>query len=62
MWAEAVVVVIAESVHAARDGSEAVKVEYRVLPAVTDALAALASSDDCGWNSRFVPQKNKWLS
>jgi len=54
---EAVAVVIAESVHAARDGADAVKVEYKALPAVTDALAALAGSDDCGWNSRFVPQK-----
>src|SRR5271166_3184296 len=33
---EAVAVVVAESVLAARDGAEAVKVDYEVLPAVTD--------------------------
>ena len=46
---EAVAVVIAESVHAASDGAQAVKVEYRVLPAVTDALAALADDAPSLW-------------
>ena len=39
---EAVAIVLAESVTAARDGAEAVRVEYEVLPAVADVLEALA--------------------
>jgi aerobic carbon-monoxide dehydrogenase large subunit len=46
---EAVAVVVAESVHAARDGAEAVKVDYEILPAVTDAMAALAKEAPTLW-------------
>src|SRR5271165_1418178 len=46
---EAVTVVVAESVFAARDGAEAVKVGYEVLPAVTDAMAALAKEAPTLW-------------
>jgi carbon-monoxide dehydrogenase large subunit len=40
---EAVATVIAESVAAARDAAEAVAVDYRVLPAVTDIRAAVGA-------------------
>src|SRR5271166_3573874 len=46
---EAVAVVVAESVFAARDGAEAVKVGYEVLPAVTDAMAVLAKEAPTLW-------------
>jgi carbon-monoxide dehydrogenase large subunit len=46
---EPVAVVVAESLIAARDGAEAVMVEYRVLPSVTDALAALAPGAPVLW-------------
>ncbi len=39
---EAVALIVAETLDAARDAAEAVAVEYDVLPAVTDAGAALA--------------------
>jgi carbon-monoxide dehydrogenase large subunit len=46
---EAIAVVVAQSILAARDGAEAVKVDYDVLPAVTDAMAALASDAPALW-------------
>jgi carbon-monoxide dehydrogenase large subunit len=46
---EAVAIVVAESIFAARDAAEAVKVEYEVLPAVTDVLAALANDAPVLW-------------
>jgi aerobic carbon-monoxide dehydrogenase large subunit len=46
---EAVAVVIAESLPAARDGAEAVSVEYEALPAVTDAFEALAPGAPAIW-------------
>lgn len=46
---EAVAVVIAEDLPAARDAAEAVKVEYEALPAVTDALEALAPGAPAIW-------------
>jgi carbon-monoxide dehydrogenase large subunit len=46
---EAVAVVVAESVLAARDAAEAVAVEYEALPAVTDALEALAEGAPVLW-------------
>lgn len=39
---EPVAVVVAENIVAARDAAEAVAVEYKVLPAVTDVMEALA--------------------
>ncbi len=39
----AVAVVVADSLYAARDGAEAVRVDYQVLPAVVDAERALKS-------------------
>ena len=48
---EPVAVVVAESLLAARDGAEAVMVDYRVLPAVTDTLAALAPGAPVLWPS-----------
>ncbi len=41
---EAVAMVVAESLAAARDAAEAVEVEYEVLPAVTDVRKATAPS------------------
>lgn len=38
---QAVAVVIADSLYAARDGAEAVQVEYEILPSVTDGEGAL---------------------
>jgi carbon-monoxide dehydrogenase large subunit len=46
---EAVAVVVAESILAARDAAEAVRVEYGVRPAVTDAMAALAKDAPALW-------------
>src|SRR5271166_4221590 len=46
---EAVAMVVAQTLFAARDGAEAVKVDYNVLPAVTDAMAALASDAPTLW-------------
>jgi aerobic carbon-monoxide dehydrogenase large subunit len=46
---EAVAVVVAESVVAARDAAEAVAVEYEVLPAVTDVMEALADAAPTLW-------------
>ena len=46
---EAVAIVVAETLLAARDAAEAVKVEYDVLPAVTDALEALAPGAPTLW-------------
>jgi len=48
---EPVAVVIAESVHAARDAAEAVEVDYDILPAVVDAEAAVASGAPALWPS-----------
>ena len=47
---EAVAVVVAESVFAARDAAEAVEVEYEVLPAVTDVRKAIGAEPI--WPSR----------
>jgi carbon-monoxide dehydrogenase large subunit len=47
---EPVAVVVAENLFAARDGAEAVRVEYRPLAAVTDAMAALASNAPSLWS------------
>ena len=46
---EAVAMVMAESVAAARDGAEAVEVAYEVLPAVTDVFEALAPNAPSIW-------------
>jgi aerobic carbon-monoxide dehydrogenase large subunit len=46
---EAVAMVVAESMLAARDAAEAVKIDYEVLPAVTDVLAALANDAPVLW-------------
>jgi carbon-monoxide dehydrogenase large subunit len=46
---EAVAVVIAESLPAARDAAEAVVVEYEALPAVTDVFEALAPGAPAIW-------------
>ncbi len=46
---EAVAVVVGETLLAARDAAEAVKVDYDVLPAVTDAMAALAREAPALW-------------
>src|SRR6266542_1795265 len=46
---EAVAVVVAESVTAAREAAEAVAVEYEVLPAVTDVMDALAKGAPTIW-------------
>jgi len=46
---EAVAVVVAESILAARDAAEAVRVEYEVRPAVTDVVAALAKDAPALW-------------
>src|SRR6266516_2730538 len=46
---EAVAVVVAESVVAAREAAEAVAVEYEVLPAVTDVMDALAKGAPTIW-------------
>jgi aerobic carbon-monoxide dehydrogenase large subunit len=46
---EAVAVVVAESVVAARDAAEAVAVEYEVLPAVIDVMEALADGAPTIW-------------
>jgi carbon-monoxide dehydrogenase large subunit len=40
---EAVAIVVAETLHAAKDAAECVEVDYEVLPCVTGARAALAS-------------------
>ena len=49
MVGEAVAMVIAETAAAARDGAEAVSVEYEPLPVVTDALAATAPGAPLVW-------------
>jgi aerobic carbon-monoxide dehydrogenase large subunit len=46
---EAVAVVVAQTLAAARDAAEAVAVDYRVLPAVTDAIDALADGAPVLW-------------
>ncbi len=46
---EAVAIVVAESLPAARDGAEAVVVEYEALPAVTDVFEALAPGAPAIW-------------
>ena len=46
---EVVAMVVAETLTAARDGAEAVAVEYRVLPAVTDVEEALADGAPTLW-------------
>jgi aerobic carbon-monoxide dehydrogenase large subunit len=46
---EAVAMVVADGVTAARDAAEAVEVEYEVLPAVTDVLEALADGAPTLW-------------
>jgi len=46
---EPVVLVIADTLHAARDAAERVRVDYTVLPAVTDALAALEPDAPLVW-------------
>jgi aerobic carbon-monoxide dehydrogenase large subunit len=46
---EAVAMVVAETLVAARDAAEKVAVEYEVLPSVTDALEALASGAPMLW-------------
>src|SRR5262245_28254036 len=46
---EAVAVVVAESVVAARDAAEAVAVEYELLPAMTDVVEALADGAPTIW-------------
>lgn len=58
---EALVIVVAETPHQARDGVEAVQVEYEVLPAVVDADDALAEGaaqlyDDLPRNCCFSTQ------
>jgi aerobic carbon-monoxide dehydrogenase large subunit len=46
---EAVAIVVADSVTAARDAAEAVEVEYEILPAVTDVMDALADGAPALW-------------
>ncbi len=46
---EAVAIVVAETLVAARDAAEAVAVEYGVLPAVTDVMEALADEAPTIW-------------
>jgi carbon-monoxide dehydrogenase large subunit len=46
---EAVAVVVAETLLAAHDAADAVEVEYRALPAVTEVLEALASNAPAIW-------------
>ncbi len=46
---EAVAVVVAETLTQARDAAEVVAVEYRILPAVTDAIEALADGAPALW-------------
>lgn len=48
---EPVAVIIAEAAHAARDAAEAVVLAYEVLPAVVDALAAIAPGVSAVWPS-----------
>ncbi len=46
---EAVAMVVADTPAAARDGAEAVKIEYEALPAVTDVMAALRADAPLLW-------------
>ena len=46
---EAVAMVVADTLTAARDAAEAVAIEYGALPAVTDALEALADGAPALW-------------
>jgi aerobic carbon-monoxide dehydrogenase large subunit len=46
---EAVAMVVADTLAAARDGAEAVKIEYEALPAVTDVVAALRADAPLLW-------------
>src|SRR5947209_2510777 len=46
---EAGALVVAETLSAARDGAEAVAVQYEVLPAVTDVLVALGDGAPQLW-------------
>jgi aerobic carbon-monoxide dehydrogenase large subunit len=48
---EAVAVVVADSLAAARDAAEAIAVEYEILPAVTDVLEAMADGAPALWPS-----------
>ncbi len=48
---EAVAIVIAESVAAAKDGADAVEIDYEVLPAVTATLAAAAPDAPKVWDN-----------
>ena len=49
---EAVAIVVATSIAAARDAAEAVEVDYEVLPAVTDTRTAVASDAPVVWDER----------
>ena len=49
---EAVAMVVAESVAAAKDGAERVRVDYRPLPAVTDTAAAAGRDAPLLWEDR----------
>ena len=42
-------IVVAEDVATARRAAEAIEVEYKVLPAITDPVVAVASSEDAVW-------------
>jgi len=46
---EAVAMVVADTLPAARDGAEAVRVEYEALPAVSDVMAALVADAPVLW-------------
>ncbi|RPI46595.1 MAG: xanthine dehydrogenase family protein molybdopterin-binding subunit [Betaproteobacteria bacterium] len=46
---EAIAVVVAESVNAAKDGAERIEVDYEILPAVTATLAAAATDAPRLW-------------
>jgi carbon-monoxide dehydrogenase large subunit len=48
---EAAAMVVADTLPAARDGAEAVRIEYETLPAVSDVMAALAADAPVLWPS-----------
>jgi carbon-monoxide dehydrogenase large subunit len=48
---EAVAIVVADTLVAARDSAEAVEIEYEVLPAVTDVMAAVAPDAPALWTA-----------
>ena len=56
---EAVAVVIAESLFAARDAAEAVEVEYEVLPAVTDVRQGRAAPNRSGVAPRTTSRSTR---